>query len=225
MDVDLSDPLRHAGCRLVTPVSRNGAFAAGARETLLEHFQVASLRGYGCEEMAGAQEAAALILTYLQRSNQQALGHLRSLSTYSADRYMQLDTPTRRNLELTVSQSEDSSANLIRVLDCTRTPMGARRLRRWLEQPLLDLDAIRARQSAVAALAGDVLARGDLREMLSGVQDIERIVARAASGVANPRDLLALARSLEKVEPLQGTLSSIEDPLLWSLRVGRAPRG
>ncbi len=216
-DEDLAEPLQAAGCRLVTPVSRNGAFATGARQTLLEHFGVVSLLGFGCEDLEQAQEAAALVLTYLKTSNPGALAHLRSLSTYSAERYMQLDAATRRNLELTVSQSEDAGATLLRVVDCTRTPMGARMLRRWLEQPLLDLDAIRERQGGVKALVEDVLLRGDLREMLSGVQDIERIVARASSGVAGPRDLLALAKSLEKAAGLAGAASRAGCPVIRDL--------
>ncbi|MEJ5298705.1 MAG: DNA mismatch repair protein MutS, partial [Armatimonadota bacterium] len=216
-DEDLAEPLRAAGCRLVTPVSRNGAFATGPRQTLLEHFGVASLLGFGCEGLEQAQEAAALILTYLRASNPGALAHLRSLSTYSAERYMQLDAATRRNLELTVSQSEDQQATLLRVVDCTRTPMGARMLRRWLEQPLLDLDAIRERQGGVKALVEDVLLRGDVRDLLAGVQDVERIVARASSGVAGPRDLLALARSLEKTAGLAGVASRAESPLIREL--------
>ncbi|MGQ9923908.1 MAG: DNA mismatch repair protein MutS [Armatimonadota bacterium] len=216
-DEDLAEPLRAAGCRLVTPVSRNGAFATGPRQTLLEHFGVASLLGFGCEDLEQAQEAAALILTYLRASNPGALAHLRSLSTYSAERYMQLDAATRRNLELTVSQSEDQQATLLRVVDCTRTPMGARMLRRWLEQPLLDLDAIRERQGGVKALVEDVLLRGDVRDLLAGVQDVERIVARASSGVAGPRDLLALARSLEKTANLAGVASRAESPLIREL--------
>lgn len=216
-DEDLAEPLRAAGCRLVTPVSRNGAFATGPRQTLLEHFGVASLLGFGCEDLEQAQEAAALILTYLRASNPGALAHLRSLSTYSAERYMQLDAATRRNLELTVSQSEDQQATLLRVVDCTRTPMGARMLRRWLEQPLLDLDAIRERQGGVKALVEDILLRGDVRDLLAGVQDVERIVARASSGVAGPRDLLALARSLEKTANLAGVASRAESPLIREL--------
>ena len=216
-DEDLSEPLRAAGCRLVTPVSRNGAFAAGARQTLLEHFGVASLLGFGCEELEQAQEAAALILTYLRASNPGALAHLRSLSTYSAERYMQLDSATRRNLELTASQNEDSGATLLRVVDCTRTPMGARLLRRWLEQPLLDLEAIRERQAGVRALVEDILLRGDIRDLLSGVQDVERIAARASSGVAGPRDLLALARSLERTARLSETALRADASLIRAL--------
>ena len=216
-DEDLSEPLRAAGCRLVTPVSRNGAFAAGARQTLLEHFGVASLLGFGCEELEQAQEAAALILTYLRASNPGALAHLRSLSTYSAERYMQLDSATRRNLELTASQSEDSGATLLGVVDCTRTPMGARLLRRWLEQPLLDLEAIRERQAGVRTLVEDILLRGDIRDLLSGVQDVERIAARASSGVAGPRDLLALARSLERTARLSETALRADASLIRGL--------
>ena len=217
MDVDLSDPLSQTGCRQITPVPLETVFAQSARDVLLAHLQVASLRGFGCEDMEQAQEAASLIVRYLDKNNPNALALLRSLSTYSTERFMRLDASTRRNLELTASQSEDSSASLIRVLDRTRTPMGARLLRRWLDQPLLDLEAIRARHGAVEALVEDVMLRGDARDALDGVQDIERIVARSASGVAGPRDLLALARSLEKCSPLRSLAGECADPVLSGL--------
>ncbi|MCC6483851.1 MAG: DNA mismatch repair protein MutS [Armatimonadetes bacterium] len=223
---DLRDPIQSAGCALVTAFRREGVFTSSARQSLLEHFQVSSLRGYGCEEMESAQEAAALLLGYLERTNRAALSHLRSLSAYSTSAFMQLDAPTRRNLELTVSQSGDPSTSLLRVLDRTRTPMGARLLRRWLDQPLIDMAAIRERQDAVAALVGDILLRGDAREHLEGVQDIERIASRVASGAAGPRDLLALARSLDRSAPLVALLGPSENERLSALGLScGAPEG
>ncbi len=217
IESDLGGLLTGAGCRLVTPLAREGAFQMGARERLLKHFQVSSLRGFGCEDLEVAQEAAALLLRYLEASNASALAHLKSLASYTTDGFMRLDAPTRRNLELFESQSEDRAASLVRELDRTRTPMGARLLKRWLDQPLLDLAAIRERQSAVAALVGDILLRGDLRDVLSGIQDIARIVSRASSGVAGPRDLIALARSLDRLKELQALLAPVECPVLKSL--------
>lgn len=226
LDGDLSDLLRGTGCRAVTTLEAESVFAEKSRDILLQHFTVGSLRGFGCEEMPSAQDAAALVVRYLKKNNPAACANLRGLSVYSTERFMQMDAATRRNLELTVSQSEDSSANLIRVLDKTKTPMGARLLRRWVNEPLLDIDAIQARQQPVSALFADVIARGDIREHLDGIQDVERIVSRASSGVAGPRDLIALARSLRKTEPLRLVLAENREASLgvFSQRV-KAPEG
>lgn len=212
IDEDLTGSLKAAGCGLVTHVEHDAVFRVSAIDLLLEHLKVSSLRGFGCHEMLGAQEAAALLIRYLRKANEAALGHLKSLSTYSTNRYMVLDAATRRNLELTTAQSEDSHATLIRVLDRTKTSMGARLLRRWLDQPLLDLEEIRRRQVSVQCLVDDIFLRCDVRDTLGGIQDIERIVSRASSGVAGPRDLLALARSLEKacgIDAIFAQVSSI----------------
>ncbi|MFN3649081.1 MAG: DNA mismatch repair protein MutS [Armatimonadota bacterium] len=188
----------------VTPVEAEAFPRKTARQALLEHFRVHSLRGFGCEEMERAIEAARLVLHYLGRRHIEAAQHLRSLSTYTVGEFMRLDPTARRNLELTQSMWEGGrSRTLLSVLDCTGTAMGARLLRRWLEQPLLDPVRINERLDSVAELAESGLLRGDLRERLSQVSDLERLASRCATGAANPRDLSGLRSSLARVPELK----------------------
>ncbi len=177
-----------------------------AEEALRLHFQVSSLRGFGCEDRPAAILGAASILAYAQR-NHLPLEHARSMGTYSVEQFMALDPSTRRSLELSANLSDGSRRyTLLDVLDLTVTPMGARRLRRWIEQPLLTPGPIRERQEAVARLTEHAMIRGDLREALKGLSDLERLVSRAAANLAGPRDLAALRESL-RAQP------AIEEPL------------
>jgi DNA mismatch repair protein MutS len=183
-----------------------------SRQQLLDHFGCQSLRGFGCEEMSTGLDAAALLLDYVKETHQGALKHIRSLAAYSVDNYMVLDPATRRNLEITQSQLDGSRAkSLLRVIDRTVTSMGGRLLRKWLDQPLLDLDQITARHSNVQELASDSILRGDLRDALKGVADIERLTARVCSGAASPRDLLALRNSLERIDELSKALAKLPE--------------
>ncbi|HLJ57016.1 MAG TPA: DNA mismatch repair protein MutS [Chthonomonadaceae bacterium] len=191
----------------VTPFSSRepapGRRASDSRGLLLSHFQTQSLRGFGCEEFTTGLDACALVLRYLSETQVNALPHIRSLSTYSARDFMVLDGPARRHLELTASLGEGGrQRTLLGALDQTRTPMGGRLLRRWLEEPLLDAGRITRRHEAVAALLADTIRRGDLADLLHGLGDIERLVSRAAAGLANGRDLVALKSALLRVPDL-----------------------
>ncbi len=177
-----------------------------ARRKLLDHFGVANLQGFGAEEKPAATTAAAMVLGYAEK-NGLSLTHVGALSTYSIEGFMRLDPATRRSLEITTNMADGSRRfTLLGVLDETATPMGARLLRRWTEQPLLDAPTIRARHDAVERLVSQALARGDLRDGLRRLSDLERLVSRAAAGLAGPRDLSALRTSLQ-------ALPSLADPL------------
>src|SRR5262249_6656432 len=139
---------------------------------------------------------------------------LTGLHTYSAHAYMALDPHTRRNLELTrTSRAGDSRHSLLAVLDATRTPMGGRLLRRFLSQPLLDVDQIRQRQANVAALVEDRTLRGSLAAALDGMADLERATSRLRQGVASPRELAALRSGLTGVGALMSILRGAPRPL------------
>lgn len=208
----------------VTPREKAAFAEATARERLMKHFGVASLRGFGCEELPLAIEAADAALEYLRETHIASLGHLKSLGTYSAQQYMALDAATRRNLELNLSLGEGTKTkSLLGVLDATLTPMGARLLRRWLEQPLLHVAEIRARQEVVAELHDHLLMREELRAALRKVGDLERLIARIATGTANARDLLSLRASLEQVPVAQEALASAEAEPVRILRDGLRP--
>jgi DNA mismatch repair protein MutS len=190
-----------------------------ARQLLLQHFQTQSLRGFGCEDYSVGLEAAAMVLRYLKRNQVSALQHIRTLSTYSVDNFMYLDAAARRNLELTRSLVDGSrKGTLIEVLDMTRTAMGARLLRRWLDEPLQDIEAIETRLQCVQELVNDSLTREEVRHQLGRLGDLERLTSRIATGVASPRDLAALRQSLQVLPELHAALQPVQTPRLQHLR-------
>lgn len=154
-----------------------------------------------------AKAAAAALLHYLEDTQKQALDNIQSVDLYRLEHYMYIDRQTRRNLELTRSlRGEDRKASLVATLDYTATAMGARRLKRWLEQPLIERETICDRQNAVEELVDNIFLREDLRRQLRDVYDLERILTRVALNRANARDLLALARSLRAASGVRQTL-------------------
>jgi DNA mismatch repair protein MutS len=192
------------------------------RQQLLDHFGTQSLRGFGAESYTTGVEAAALLLDYMRQTHQSALTHIRTLGTYSTDSYMSLDSATRRNLELTQSQLDGSrSKSLLHVIDRTVTSLGGRMLRKWLDQPLLELDSINLRHDCVAVFASDSLLRGDVRDTLRGVADLERLTARICSGAANARDLLALKTSLDTLTTLRSDFKRLPADSVLSAVVDR----
>ncbi len=185
-----------------------------ATALLLEHFGVASLAAFGLDQMPLAACAAGAVLQYLRENQKTALSHVAALSVYNPTRFMLLDAQTRRNLELFSGspglaagrRDGDRHNSLLDVLDLTRAALGARLLRRWLGQPLLDLDAIRERQDGVAWFHESAVRRGAAGEVLAGMPDFERLLSRMAGGVALPRELVALRRGLEMVPALRDAL-------------------
>ena len=213
---ELSTHLQEVSQALFTPFEPEGF--VDSRKVLLEQFNTASLRGFGCEECTCGISAAALILKYLETTQAAALGHIRSISTYSTSGFMVLDAPARRNLELTQSISDGArNKSLVQILDHTVTPMGSRLMRKWLDQPLLDVSAIERRLSAVDDLFNSMLARTKVRESLSGVYDLERLTSRTVTGTANARDLIALRNSIRVLPELQRSLDMLENPALIEL--------
>lgn len=190
------------------------AFVSPAQE-LCEFFGVASLDGYGCADMPGAQAAAAQALRFLRTQRPTGLPRFPGITTYFPRQHLVVDASTRRNLELERTLlGGRREGTLLGLLDRTRTPMGARLLRTWLLQPLLDLEAIRARHDAVADLVANRVMAGDVAEALRHVYDLERLTTRASAGTASPRDLRALADSLKKVPQLRAALATAQAQLL-----------
>lgn len=209
--------LSREGLGLVT-TSREPPDLRKANRVLLDQFETASLAGFGVEGKPGAIVAASMVLDYA-KANGLTLGHVDSLATYSVDSFMRLDPSTRRSLELTQNLSDGSRRNtLLEVLDFTVTSMGARMLRRWIEQPLLDRGRIEARSGAVERLASHVMTRGDLRDALKKVADIERLVSRCATGTATPRDLAGLRQSLMALPEVDDALRKVALEHLHGLR-------
>ncbi len=195
----------------VTPFAAWKFELANARQSLLDHFQVGTLAGFGCEGQPLAVRAAGAIIQYLRETQMQGLAQITGLTTYSTSAFMALDAATRRNLEITETIRGPHSAAqgaLLGVLDATRTPMGARLLRAWLSQPLLDRKQIETRLERVSALAQDTLARESAAAALKSLPDLERQATRVVSGAATPRDVLAIRRALEAVPPLRTAVES-----------------
>ncbi|MCQ1534534.1 DNA mismatch repair protein MutS [Methanosarcina sp. KYL-1] len=180
---------------------------AEAGEKLKTHFKVATLEGMGCEGMELAVYSAWAALEYAKTTQMRDLAHINTLRTYSNSEFMILDSVTLRNLEIAKNVRDDGDENsLFRILNSTRTPMGSRTLKKWLLKPLLSVEKANLRLDAVEELAGDALLRYDLRDWLSDVRDIERLVGRVVYGNSNARDLVALKKSLAAVPPIRDCL-------------------
>jgi DNA mismatch repair protein MutS len=186
-----------------------------ARQTMLDHFGVTTLDGYGCGHLPLAVRAAGAIIHYLQETQKGVLGQLTRLTTYSIDSFMALDVQTQRNLELfQSSRSGTFGGSLLSIIDLTRTAMGGRLLRRWLGQPLLDITELNKRQDAIGWFCDNTLARSQMLPLLGEVADIERLINRVKGGIAAPRELIALRRSLEVIPRLGQVLES-DDSIGW----------
>jgi len=184
-----------------------------ASQTLLDHFSVTTLEGYGCAHFPLAIRAASVILRYLQENQKSALGLLTQLTTYSTERYMVLDAQTRRNLELSRSSRQGTTAgSLLSIIDLTQTSMGGRLLKRWLGQPLLELEALITRQEAIEGFFSDAITRGKTIAPLRQIADMERLVNRVRGGHVTPKELVALRRSLEIVPQIKIVLQEGNAP-------------
>ena len=192
------------------PHARRAATAGGRsapKETLEGHFQVGTLEGLGLANLPLAVRAAGAIVGYLEETQPKALAQMGRVTVYSTATTMTLDAPTRRNLELTESGRGDARKSLMSVLNQTKTPMGSRLLRRWVMQPLVDLHRLHARQEAVAFFHREGLLRAELRDALKQVADVERLTNRALQGIAGPRELAHLARSLDALPQVREAIT------------------
>lgn len=181
-----------------------------ARQELQRHFDVATLDGFGLVGKSLAVQAAGAIIQYVADTQKAALNHITHLTAYSTDSFMDLDASTRRNLELTETIRGGSiQGSLLGVLDKTITAMGGRLLRTWLHQPLLDVETLNQRLSDVEIFSQQTIARGDLRTCLKEVADLERLTNRTSQGIALPRDLLAIQRSLNVMPQVTALLEAL----------------
>ncbi|MDQ6833595.1 MAG: DNA mismatch repair protein MutS [Chloroflexota bacterium] len=192
---------------ILTPVAPNRWRQERAEEALEGHFQVGTLEGLGLTNLPLAVRAAGAVVGYLEETQPKALAQMGRLTVYTTATTMTLDAPTRRNLELTESGRGDVRKSLMSVLNQTKTPMGSRLLRRWVMQPLVDLHRLHARQEAVAFFHREGLLRAELRDALKQVADVERLTNRALQGLAGPRELSHLARSLDALPQVREAIT------------------
>lgn len=185
------------------------------KQTLLEHFKISSLEGLGLADYDSGVIAAGSLFRYLLDTQKNTMEHMNKIIPYTTDRYMVIDSSSRRNLELVETLREKQKrGSLLWVLDKTKTAMGARMLRSFVEQPLIDADAINERLDAVTELNMQAMLREEIREYLNPVYDLERLVSRISYRSANPRDLLAFKMSLEMIPHIKNLLADFTSPLL-----------
>ena len=179
--------------------------------TVRDHFKVASLDGFGLKDRTAAIGAAGAALHYLTQHLRRDVQHLTRLSFYSRNDFLALDYTTLRHLEILEPLRHDAprNASLYGVVNRTVTPMGARRLRDWLSQPLAAVEPIRRRQEAVATFIGNSAGLDNFRAQLSQVRDLERTIGRLSSGSGNARDLVALRMALEQIPAVKGILREL----------------
>ncbi len=186
-----------------------------AEQTLLAHFQVSTLAGFGFEEMNASLCAAGALLSYLQETQKTSLDHVRKLERRVTGRYVGLDRNTWRALEIERTlRGGDRRGSLLATMDRTVHPIGARTLRQWVAMPLVDPREIVARQQGVQELVDQTAMRQQVRRMLRELADVERITARVALGRASPRDLAALSRTLQSLPELRAATADAGAPLL-----------
>ena len=191
-----------------------------ARETLLQHFKVNSLIALGLDaSLSAASGAAGALMRYLSETQKNSLQHITHIRVTEKGDIMPLDAATRRNLELTETiRGRSAKGSLLSILDETSTAMGGRLLRSWVEKPLLSKEKIEARLSAVEALYGQHVLSEALRDKLSKVYDMERLLSKVSYHTLNARDCLSLLRSLEQAPEILALLSGIEGEALQFLR-------
>ncbi|MCR5657620.1 MAG: DNA mismatch repair protein MutS [Butyrivibrio sp.] len=182
------------------------------KQILTKHFKVSSLIGLGIMDFPYGTLAAGCILKYLYELQKSDLSNIIHIYPYLTSKYMLLDSSTRRNLELIETmRDKQKRGTLLWVLDKTKTAMGARCLRTFIEQPLIDTDEIMSRQSAVEAFVKHVIERDEIREYLGPIYDLERLMAKINYHTANPRDLLAFRNSLKMLPAIKMVMEDLRD--------------
>lgn len=179
-------------------------------ETLKRQFHINSIEGLGLKDSPACVASCGALMQYLHETQMSSLSHINHIETYSVDSFMILDSATRRNLELTETlRDKQKRGSLLWVLDKTKTAMGARKLREFVEQPLLYKDAIEKRLDAIEAINKELIVREELREYLNTIYDLERLLTRIALKTANPRDLLAFKTSIQYLPDIYNLLRKL----------------
>ena len=192
---------------------------SAAQEAVLRQFKAASLSALDLSDKPAAVRAFGCALRYLRSTQMTGLERLNKLNVYTDAQYMKLDITARRNLELLETmRSQEKRGSLLGVLDHTRTAMGKRLLRSWIEQPLVQIAPITRRLNAVDELVKNSLLRGDLQEMLSEIYDLERIMTRVVYGSANARELRSLQQTLSYMPTIRSALQNAQSAELISIR-------
>lgn len=188
------------------------------KRTLMEHFHVNALEGLGIQDYDSGVIASGALFLYLQETQKSALSHMAGIRPYAAEKYMLIDSSSRRNLELVETLREKNKrGSLLWVLDKTKTAMGARTLRSYVEQPLIDAEEINERLEALEELNQSPMLRDEIREYLNPIYDLERLISRISYQSANPRDLIAFSSSLKMLPYIRQIIKDFKSPLLTKI--------
>ena len=188
------------------------------KRTLSEHFHAATMEGLGLKDFPCGVVSSGALLKYLLETQKTDLTHISHIQSYTTGKFMIIDSSTRRNLELVETLREKNKrGSLLWVLDKTKTAMGARTLRGYLEQPLIEKDEITARQAAIRELNQNAISREEIREYLNPVYDLERLIGRIIYKTANPRDFIAFKSSLSMLPYIKSLLEDFSSPLLGEI--------
>ncbi|MEI7811751.1 MAG: DNA mismatch repair protein MutS [Ignavibacteria bacterium] len=189
------------------------------RDSLISHFKTVNLKGFGIENLQLGIIAAGVILNYLQETQRVNLSHLNKLSRYNPSDYMVLDFSTKRNLEITYSMNDGGrEGSLISILDKTETAMGGRMLKKWISAPLTRIEPILQRQECVEEFFNEKTLRNNLLNELRETGDLERLVSKVCTGKANPREIVTVRTSLNKIPLIKLHLESVNSPGLIKIR-------
>ena len=215
MDVDELRNLHHIQVNSLSGRFFDETEAVGI---LQKHFKVSHMEGLGLHDLPQGVVAAGAMLMYLTETQMNDLGNIIHVNILQQKGCMMIDSSTRRNLELTATLREkEKRGSLIWILDKTRTAMGARRLRQFMEQPLADKKLIEERLDAVEELSSRIADRDEIREYLNTVYDIERLMGKVSFGTANPRDIVALRSSLSMLGPVKSIMNGMQSKLIREL--------
>ncbi len=211
---ELIEKIKSSGC-FVNKIEDYFFRADKARELLRGHFNLASLESFGLEERKENLAVSGALLKYLLDTQKNSLSHLKKISVRSSQNKMLLDSSTYRNLELLKNIRDGTErGTLLSVIDKTVTAMGARLLKKWLKEPLLNADAIQKRLEAIETLNRNIIAREEIIGLFQEVYDLERLIGRVNYGNANPRDLIALQKSLQQIPAVKEKLVPLKSELL-----------
>ena len=206
------DELRNRLQIFINPLDSRYFDEDSCKKLLMKHFKVSSLIGLGIEDFPNGVVAAGALLQYLTDMQKSDISIITHIYPYLTSKFMLLDSSTRRNLELVETmRDKQKRGTLLWVLDKTKTAMGARMLRSFIEQPLIDKDEILLRQGAVDTLVKNVITREEIREYLNPVYDLERLMSKIIFKTANPRDLLAFRNSIKMIPAIITALTDVKD--------------
>ena len=188
------------------------------KKIILDHFNVVSLDSFGISDNINAIISLGMLINYLNQTQKTSLEHINKLHYYSVGEFLQIDSSTRKNLELIETvRGKKGAGTLYHVIDYTMTSMGGRQLKKWIEEPLKSLSGINSRLDSVEELFNNVMISNNIKECLKCVYDIERLISRIVYGNCNGRDLTALKQSVSQIPDLKSELSNLESKMLKSI--------